>query len=153
MRGRPWSPLLGALLRASLLAGLLAGCALLEEMHGGGPDSSTAPSTDGGAGEPATSATEPVAIPDPLHPLEHRAGEAVDIGDATIVFMGMADGGSVARFRVTEGTWPDEARLIGGDGGMVSLVLDGEIVESQPFADPPTQLTLLVGESLFVFAT
>jgi hypothetical protein len=114
------------------------------------------------AGEPQGAEpgpSNPQAIPDPLHPIEHRIGETVEVVGATISYLGMEVAGDQlrARFRIESGSVAAETRLLTSAGVIVALHASGSQLVSDSFgssAEPPARtstITLVVGELLILF--
>jgi hypothetical protein len=103
--------------------------------------------------------SEPAAVPDPLHPERHLAGEEVEVASGTVVYLGLARSGGqiVARFQIVRGTLPVLPRLSAPPGETVGMAPNGDLLESEPFgdaADPPAReatITLVVGDLLIPF--
>jgi hypothetical protein len=150
-RGLSAAAALGALL-------VLGGCALFTPA---GPGQTLRPGPGAVDASPTTGPppSEPVAVPDPLHPERHLTGEEVEVASGTVVYLGLArsDGQIVARFQIVRGTLPMPARLAAPSGETVDMTPDGDLLESEPFgdaADPPAReatITLVVGDQLIPF--
>jgi hypothetical protein len=121
------------------------------------------PSADDRFGSALSGPTAPggseIAVPDPLHPTTHEAGETVGIPGGSIVYLGLAreDGGFVAEFRMASGAAPPDAEVLVSDGTVLPLTADNGLLRSAPFGDPSQPpapgdvLTLVVGEILVAF--
>ncbi len=163
-----WLPVHRMVVIGAALA-LTTGCALLPlGRYAGSVDpsasasaSANAGSADGDSGDPddgEPAASHPQAIPDPLHPIAHGAGESLDVGNATISFIGLEQVGDQlrARFSIESGSLAS-ARLVSPSGEVVDLHASGGELRSDPFgsaADPPSKLshlTLVVGQRLYLF--
>jgi hypothetical protein len=113
-----------------------------------GSSSPTTPSMDGSV---------PIAIPDVPGSVVHHAGEAVRVGDATVVFGGLVRRGAAvfAMFDVTEGALGAAELLV--ERARYPLVAAGSGVEAGPIdpsakLDRDSELTLITGNMLTVFA-
>lgn len=151
---------------------LVAGCALFpmgrfhapeDASASGGVDgdaAQTADQADGAAPDPAggvPGSSMPQAIPDPLHPLAHAVGDSVEVGGATVTFLGIERAGDQfrARFDVKSGSLTDAQLMASGE--VVDLHSTAGDLVSDPFgsaASPPAKsahLILKVGDRFYLF--
>jgi len=136
----------------------LSACSLLPgAIRSNGPSAEAASTTPGSA--PTSGASPADAVPDPLNPERHVAGDEVDVAGATVVYLGLArhDGRIVGRFQLVSGRLSAAPRMVTPDGDVIDLVLSAGVLESAPFGDagraPPREatITLVIGDDLIPF--
>lgn len=121
------------------------------------PSSGTASPGESSGTTPAPSASGgsiPIAIPDPLNDVRHRAGETVEIDGATLVYRGLTErnGALFAAFDVTRGEMSEAQVRVGGE--VFPLAGSGSI-EAGPIdasrLERNGDLTVHAGNTLVVF--
>lgn len=138
------SPRLSLLLAVALF---LAGCAASPRF---GESASTSPDLRASGGTPPAGApaSNPQAIPDPLEPVEHQAGDVVDLPDLSFSYSGLeaVSGQLRARFHIASGAANGEITLLLPDGSAVpTRVVDEELL-SDVFgstAAPPAKTSII----------
>lgn len=142
---------------ATLVLVVLAGCSLFLVPEREPRDGGTSPQpSDIASMHPSASVVQ--AIPDPLNPIPHAAGDVVPVPGGTISYVGLSeiDGRLVAAF-ATSGTVPAGATLLVVGSPEVALVVTGDQLLSEPFGDsstPPSHdevLTVRIGDLLIPF--